>query len=224
MDRAELDALKHYVELARRLGILHSQMAQGQIRKATLTYKGELAGKKTKLLTAAFTVGLLESRLSQGVNLVNAELVARERGIEIVEAASSKKGDFASLVQAEVETEKKTYSASATLFGDQYARLVQLGNYRLESYLDGTLFVFTHKDMPGLIGFVGTIFGKHNTNIAAMTVGRAGNQPGGEAIGVLNLDSVPPEEALNEVTANPLVTSVSVVKLPAAGELPAWLR
>ena len=224
MDRSELDALKHYVELARRLGILHSQMAQGQIRKATLTYKGELAGKKTKLLTAAFTVGLLESRLSQGVNLVNAELVARERGIEIVEAASSKKGDFASLVQAEVETEKKTYSASATLFGDQYARLVQLGNYRLESYLDGTLFVFTHKDMPGLIGFVGTIFGKHNTNIAAMTVGRAGNQPGGEAIGVLNLDSVPPEEALNEVTANPLVTSVSVVKLPAAGELPAWLR
>jgi hypothetical protein len=131
--------------------------------------------------------------------------------------------DFASLLQTEVESEV-TQTAAGTLFGDQYARLVQMGPYRLESYLDGTLFVFTHRDMPGLIGFVGTIFGKHNTNIATMTVGRAGNHPGGEAIGVLNLDSIPPEAALAEVMANPLVTSTCVVKLPAAGELPAWLR
>ncbi|MEO2091931.1 MAG: phosphoglycerate dehydrogenase, partial [Gemmataceae bacterium] len=107
LDRAELDALRQYVELARRLGLLHAQMAQGQLRRATLTYKGELASKKTKLLTAAFTAGLLESRLAQGVNLVNAELIARERGIEIAEASSPRKGDFASLITAEVETDKK---------------------------------------------------------------------------------------------------------------------
>ena len=82
MDRSELDALKNYVDLGRRLGLLQAQMAQGTIRKATITYKGDLASKKTKLLTAAFIVGLLESRLAQGVNLVNAEVIARERGIE----------------------------------------------------------------------------------------------------------------------------------------------
>ncbi|MCU0702929.1 MAG: phosphoglycerate dehydrogenase [Fimbriiglobus sp.] len=224
LDRTELDSLRQYVELAHRLGQLQSQMAQGQIRRAVLNYKGELASKKTKLLTAAFTVGLLESRLAQGVNLVNAEVVARDRGIEIVESSSNKRGDFSSLVTADVETEKKTYTAAATLFGEQYPRLVQLGPYRLESYLDGTLFVFTHRDVPGLIGFVGNIFGNHNVNIAAMTVGRAGAAPGGEAIGVLNLDSVPPDEAVVAVKGHPNVSGATVVKLPPMGEAPSWLR
>ena len=224
MDRAELDALKHYVDLAYRLGVLHAQMAQGAIRRAALTFKGELAGKKTKLLTAAFTCGLLESKLAQGVNLVNAEVIARERGIEIAEASSPKKGDFASALQVDVETDKKSYTAVGTLFGDQYSRLVQLGQYRLESYLDGTLFVFTHRDTPGLIGFVGTIFGTHNVNIAAMSVGRTGHAPGGDAIGVLNLDSAPTDEAITAVKEHPNVSSVSVVNLPAQGELPVWLR
>ena len=223
MDRAELDGLRYHIELAYRLGVLQSQLAVGPIRKATLTFKGDLAGKKTKLLTAAFTAGLLEARLSQGVNLVNAELIARERGIEIAETASPKRGDFASLLQTEVESEI-TQTAAGTLFGDQYARLVQMGPYRLESYLDGTLFVFTHSDMPGLIGFVGTIFGKHSTNIASMTVGRTGTCPGGQAIGVLNLDSVPPQEAVDAVKAHPHVSGVTVVKLPPQGEVPGWMK
>ena len=221
IDRAELEEVRLYVDMARRLGLLHAQMAQGAIRKATLTYKGDLAGKKTRLLTAAFTAGLLEGRV-EGVNLVNAELVARERGIEIVAGANPKKGDFAAAMQADVETEKKSYTAAGTLFGDQYLRLVQLGPYRMESFLDGTLLVFTHRDVPGLIGFVGTVFGRHGVNIASMTVGRQGSAPGGEAIGVLNLDSVPPAAALAELT-HPQLSSVTVVKLPKAGESPGWL-
>ncbi len=71
-----------------------------------------------------------------------------------------------------------------------------------------------------MIGFIGTIFGKHQVNIAQMTVGR--QLPGGEAIAVLNLDLQPPEEALKEVRAHPQISSLSVVKLPPAGEMPAW--
>ena len=111
--------------------------------------------------------------------------------------------------------------AAGTLFGDQYVRLVQLGPYRMESYLDGVLLVFTHRDVPGLIGFVGTIFGKHGVNIAQMTVGR--QAPGGEAVGILNLDSPPTEAALIEVRADPRISSLKVVTLPPAGALPAWL-
>jgi D-3-phosphoglycerate dehydrogenase len=224
LDRSDLEGLRRYVDLARRLGLLQAQLAQGAVKRAVLTYKGDLAGQKTKLLTAAFTAGLLEYRLAAGgVNLVNAGVTARERGIEITESANPKKGDFAAVMHTEVETDAGTQVAAGTLFGDQYQRLVQLGPYRLESYLDGTLLVFTHTDVPGLIGFVGTIFGQHQVNIAAMNVGRTGHAAGGQAIGVLNLDTVPSEEAVAEVRSHPKMGPVRVVQLPPAGQTPPWL-
>ena len=76
-------------------------------------------------------------------------------------------------------------------------RLIRLDDFRLEAYLDGNLLVFTHNDVPGIIGVVGTIFGSHKVNIAQMAVGRA--TPGGAAIGVLNLDGLPAEDAVAEV-------------------------
>jgi D-3-phosphoglycerate dehydrogenase len=221
VDRKELDEIRAYVDMARRLGLLHAQMCQGTIRRAELHYRGDVSQRNTKLITAAFAAGLLESHLDQGVNPVNAELLARERGIEIVAQSSSQKGDFSTLIKAEVTTDKKTYVAAGTLFGNQYLRLVQLGPYHLDSYMDGIMLIFTHRDVPGLIGFIGTIFGKHGVNIAQMTVGR--QLPGGEAIAVLNLDNPPPEEALTEVRAHAQISSLCVVKLPPAGVMPAWL-
>jgi D-3-phosphoglycerate dehydrogenase len=220
VDRTELEELRLYVDMARRLGLLHAQMCQGAIRRAELNYRGDAARRSTRLITAAFAAGLLEYRLAQDVNIVNAELLARERGIEIAERSSSKKGDFGTLIQAEVVTDKKTYTAAGTLFGNQFLRLVQLGPYRLDTFMDGVMLIFTHRDVPGLIGFIGTIFGKHQVNIAQMTVGR--QVAGGEAIAVLNLDSPPPEDALKEVRAHPQISSLSVVKLPPAGQMPAW--
>jgi D-3-phosphoglycerate dehydrogenase len=220
VDRAELQEVRLYVDLARRLGLLHAQMAQGAINRAVLHYRGEVARRSTRLITAAFTAGLLEYRLAEHVNIVNAELLARERGIDISEQISPKKGDFGTLVQADVVTDKKTYTAAGTLFGNQFLRLVQVGPYRLDTYIDGILLIFTHRDVPGLIGYIGTIFGKHRVNIAQMTVGR--QVPGGEAIAVLNLDSDPPEEALTEVRSHPQISGLCVVKLPSAGEMPTW--
>lgn len=220
VDRTELEELRLYVSLAHRLGLLHAQMCQGAIHRAELSYRGEVARRSTRLITAAFTAGLLEYRLAQNVNIVNAELLARERGIEIVEQSNPRKGDFSTLIKADVVTEKKSYTAAGTLFGNQFLRVVQLGPFHLDAYIDGVLLIFTHRDVPGLIGFIGTIFGKHGVNIAQMTVGR--QQAGGEAIAVLNLDSPPPEEALREVRAHPQISSLCVVKLPPTGEMPPW--
>jgi D-3-phosphoglycerate dehydrogenase len=219
VDRAEMNELRLYVDLARRLGLLHAQMCQGAIQKAELHYRGDAAKHSTRLITAAFAAGLLEFRL-ENVNIVNARVLAAERGIEIVEQISSQKGDFSTVIRADVTTDRKTYTAAGTLFGNQYLRLVQLGPYHLDAYIDGVMLLFTHHDVPGLIGFIGTIFGKHQVNIAQMTVGR--QQPGGEAIAVLHLDSLPPEDALKEVRAHPQISSVSVVKLPPVGQLPPW--
>ncbi len=221
LDRAELAELKSYLDLGRRMGMLHAQMDRGTVKGATLRYRGEVASKNTKLITASFAAGWMEAALDTPVNLVNAEVLLKERGIAIVEEKSTEPGDFGSMIQTEVTTERKTYIAAATLFGKQYLRLVQLGPYRLDAHLDGTLLVFTHRDVPGLIGFIGTTFGRHGVNIAQMNVGR--EQPGGEAIGVVNLDSNPSQEAIAEVEAHKDILSLSLIRLPGLGELPPWL-
>ena len=171
-------------------------------------------------MTAAFAAGLLEERLDESVNIVNAELLARERGIDLTEKISPKKGDFSTLIRADVVTDQTTYTAAATLFGHRLLRLVQLGPYHLDTFMDGVMLIMIHQDVPGLIGYIGTLFGKHNVNIAQMTVGR--QVPGGEAIAVLNLDTSPPEEAVAEVRNHAHVSSVSLVKLPPAGQMPVW--
>jgi len=87
--------------------------------------------------------------------------------------------------------------------------------------MDGTLMIFTHYDRPGLIGFIGRTLGDEGVNIAQMNVGREAQ--GGEAIGVVNLDSVPSEKALDALGQHPDIISLSIIKLPPRGSLPRWL-
>ena len=91
----------------------------------------------------------------------------------------------------------------------------------LDAHIDGTLLIFTHMDRPGLIGFIGRTLGDEGVNIAQMNVGR--EDQGGEAIGVVNLDSVPSGQALEAVRQNPHILSLSVIKLPPLGAGPPWL-
>ena len=100
-------------------------------------------------------------------------------------------------------------------------RLFRVEDFRLEAYLDGVLLLFHHRDVPGIVGAVGTVLGSHQVNIAQMAVGRA--DPGGEAVGVLNLDSTPSDVALQDLLAHPHITDAHVVRLPPAGQLPSWL-
>jgi D-3-phosphoglycerate dehydrogenase / 2-oxoglutarate reductase len=221
LDAKTLAELRGYLDVAYRLGLLLAQLATGTVKRCTLEYRGEVAGKNTKLITASFAAGLLAHALEEDINIVNAEVLLRERGIDLVEQRKSEMGAFSSIVLAEVETEKRKHKAAGTVFGVNMLRLVQLDDFRLDAYLDGVLMVFTHQDVPGIIGAVGTIFGAHKINIAQMAVGR--ETKGGEAIGVLNLDQAPTPEALDEVRAHPAIRSVYVIKLPAPGQRPAWL-
>jgi D-3-phosphoglycerate dehydrogenase / 2-oxoglutarate reductase len=222
IDPKTLDAIRGYLDLAYRLGLLMAQWHPAGASACHLVYRGELTKKNTKLVTAAFCAGLLERALEEDVNIVNSELLLRERGIKLTEESRSEPGAFSSSLTVEVETGGQKSAAVATLFGSNMPRLVRLGDYRLEAYLDGNLLVFTHNDVPGIIGAVGTIFGNHRVNIAQMSVGRTA--PGGGAIGVLNLDSLPPAAALAEVSGHKDIDSVRVIELPPAGQLPTWLR
>jgi D-3-phosphoglycerate dehydrogenase len=220
VDPAELEGVRGFLDLAWRLGQLLAQLDDGAPRSCSIAYRGEVASRNTRLITAAFAAGLLEAAV-EDVNIVNAEVLLRERGIDLVEQSRTDPGAFSSVVAVDLVTGDRVHRAAGTLFGHAMPRLVQLEGNRLEAYLDGVLLVFTHQDVPGIIGRVGTTFGGLGINIAQMTVGRS--TPGGDAIGVLNLDQNPSAEALAAVRACPGIRSAHVVKLPPAGQLPVWL-
>jgi D-3-phosphoglycerate dehydrogenase len=217
-----LESLRGQMNTSYRLGLLLAQVIQGPPTTCKMRYTGEVASKDTRLLSAAFAAGLLQHAMESDVNIVNAEVLMRERGIELVEERSSDVGEFSSLITAEVVGPQRTALASGTLFGNM-PRLVQMGDCRLESCLHGILMLITLRDMPGVIGKIGSAFGEHEINIAQMSVGRSADQPGGEQVAVLSLDGHPPAESLSEVLAMEPIKEARVVRLPPAGELPAWM-
>jgi D-3-phosphoglycerate dehydrogenase len=220
VDPAALEGVRGFLDLAWRLGQLLARLDDGQPRSCSIAYRGEIASRNTRLVTAAFAAGLLESAI-EDVNIVNAEMLLRDRGIELVEQSRTDPGAFSSVVAVDLVSGDRVHRAAGTLFGHAMPRLVQLEGHRLEAYLDGVLLVFTHQDVPGIIGRVGTALGQLGVNIAQMTVGRSA--PGGDAIGVLNLDQEPSAEALAALASCPGIRSTRVVKLPPAGQLPCWL-
>ncbi|RLT09874.1 MAG: phosphoglycerate dehydrogenase, partial [Planctomycetota bacterium] len=221
---SEMGELKNYLNLSYRLGLLSAQMIKGQsLKGAEIIYRGEAASKKTRLLTNAMTAGLLEAALDESVNIINATSVAQARGIHIVESASGDCENFASMVSVVLTTDQGKFEASGTIFGNQFLRLVRLNEYHFEAYLDGLLLIYRHRDVPGLIGFIGTVFGEHNVNIAQMALGRKQERPGGASVAVLNLDNEPSAESIQKIRGHQEVTGVDIVRLPPAGAALPWL-
>ena len=223
LDPKTLDAMRSHLNVAHRLGQLACQWHGGSISSCNLTYRGEVASRDTKLLTSAFCAGLLERAL-EDVNIINSETLLRDRGVELSESLSHEMGAFSSSLTIEVAGGDRTVKASGTVFGHNMPRLVMLNDYRLEAYIDGNLVIFTHKDVPGIIGKIGSVFGEHSVNIAQMSVGRAAPAPGGSAVGVLNADSVPPQAALDAMMSVEGIETVQVISLPEADTLPSWLQ
>lgn len=222
LDPKTLNNLRGFLDVAYRLGLSLAQLHQGNASKCHLIYQGEVVDKDTKLLSAAFCVGLIEHALAEEVNIINAEVLLQDRGIDLSEEIRRDKGPFTSSILASVETDHQTYTVGGTIFGNDMPRLFRVGDFRLEAYLDGVLLVFHHTDTPGMIGTIGTILGNQRVNIAQMAVGRA--KRGGEAVGVLNLDSSPPDAAMQEVLDHPEIITAEVIELPPSGLLPAWLQ
>jgi D-3-phosphoglycerate dehydrogenase len=223
LDPKTLESLRGSLDTAHRLGLLLGQVIEGPPQVCRLRYSGEVAGKDTRLVSAAFAAGFLYHAMDTEVNVVNAELLLRERGIELVEERSTDLGEFSSLITATVESKEGTSIAAGTLFGKNMPRLVQKGVCRLEIPLQGILMFITLRDMPGVIGKIGNVFGKHQINIAQMSVGRGTDQPGGQQVAALSLDGRPPAEALAEVLTIEAIRRVRTAQLPPADEVPAWM-
>jgi len=223
IDSNTFQTLGGYLDVAYRLGILLSQWHSGGPRACRLTYRGKVVDENTRLLTSAFCAGLLEHALAEEVNIINGEMLLRERGIHLNEETRSAAGFFSSAISVEIDCGDETFRADGTVFGNNMPRLIRLGDHRMEAYLDGNLLIFNHSDVPGIIGAIGDTFGRHKVNIAQMAVGRLGNKPGGKAVGVLNLDDVPSQESIDEILRHPAINNARFIRLPAHGALPPWM-
>lgn len=224
IDPQTLEALRGYIDVAYRLGMLLAQWQHSSIDSATLNYRGEVADHDIKLLTSAFCAGLLQTALDDEVNIINAEVLCRERGIRITEQLSHEMESFSSSITAEVITGNESLIAGGTLFGNSMPRLFRLSDFRLEAYLDGNVMIFKHQDVPGIIGKIGSALGEQGVNIAQMSVGRSGPSQGGTAVGVLNLDSAAPQPAIDQILGIEGVDTVHQIRMPSAGELPSWMQ
>jgi len=226
IDPQTLERLRPYLNLTYRLGLLTSQLAgSSPLKSCELIFRGEIAGYDTGWLSASLAAGLLQTaaaHLDYEINIVNAEEILRQRGVTLTRDQQQTAGDFSSMVVVKTTTDDgHTQQVAGTVFGQTMPRWVRFNQFRMEAYLDGTLLVFRHRDVPGIIGSVGTLLGQHHVNIAQMAVGR--EKQGGDAIGVLNVDQEPTPAALTALQQHPEIRTCEVIHLPAAGELPGWM-
>ncbi|EAU42850.1 phosphoglycerate dehydrogenase [Fulvimarina pelagi HTCC2506] len=192
----EAPILTPFVRLAECLGAFVGQVTEEPIRSVEIVYDGLVAEMNTKALTSATLSGLMKSQVAE-VNMVSAPIMARERGIQITESTRDKSGVFDSYIKLTIVTEKFTRSVAGTVFSDGKPRFIQIKGINIDAEIGEHMVYTTNNDAPGIIGLLGTVFGKAGVNIANFQLGR--NRPGGDAIALLYVDSAVPEGVLDQV-------------------------
>ena len=200
--------LAPYMKLAEQLGSFAGQLTETDLKSVTIEYAGHAAELNTKPLSAAALQGLLSPMLDS-VNMVNAPVMASERGIELSEGRTERAGDYQTLIRLTVVTDKQTRSVTGTLFGGNNPRVIDVKGVPLEAELRSHMLYVTNEDKPGLIGLLGTVLGDAGLNIATFQLGRT--EAGGDAIALVEVDQAVPAEVLAKVAALPNVVQAKAL-------------
>lgn len=193
----EAPQLRPYMTLAEQLGAFAGQATQSAITGIDICYEGHVSALNVKPLTAIVLKGLL-GPLLEGVNMVNAPVIAEERNIKIVEARSETAGDYHTLITVTVTTENQSRSVKGTLFNNQ-PRLVEIKGIHIDARLGPNMLYLANHDKPGLIGALGSVLGSAGVNIATFNLGRT--EAGSDAIALIEIDGQPPEDVVAKVRA-----------------------
>ena len=196
----EAPRLKPYMALAEKLGSMVGQLAHGAIDRISVHSEGAVAELNPKPITSAVLSGFLKTQTAT-VNMVNAPLIARDRGVEVREVRTEREGDYHTLLRVSVRTGDGERSVAGTLFGDQAPRLVELFGVKIEADLQGPMLYVVNEDAPGFIGRLGTALGEAGVNIGTFHLGR--RSAGGEAVLLLSVDEPVTAELLTQVRALP---------------------
>ena len=201
--------LKPYMELCRLLGAFAGQMTQAQegvIRRVVIEYEGLAAALNHRPLSAAVLAGLLGPVLA-GVNMVNAPVAARDRGIDVSETVHDRPSEYQTLVRITVETAGMTRSVAGTLFAGSRPRIVEIKDIKVEADFGRYMLYVTNQDRPGFIGRFGQTLSDAGINIATFHLGRS--EAGGDAICLVSVDEPVQDRVLATVRALPLVVQAT---------------
>ncbi|MBI4589439.1 MAG: ACT domain-containing protein [Candidatus Rokubacteria bacterium] len=178
------------------VGVDNIDIDPENLERVEVVVGGQLARRDPELLTRALLVGLLDLITDQTVNLVNARIVAAERGLGISVTAEEAAGGYTNLLTVTTYTRQGRKIIAGTVF-DGTPRIVRLRDLHIDFVPEGDILVLSYEDRPGMVGKIGSVLGRHNVNIASMHVGR--REKRGRAIVVLLLDEDLTGELLGEV-------------------------
>jgi D-3-phosphoglycerate dehydrogenase len=203
--------LEPYISLAEKIGLMQSQIIEGGIKEVEVEYSGDISGANTAQIQAAYLKGLLTSILDIPVNVINAPVLAKERGIKVRETKTGDVEDYTSLITATVITDKGRLPVAGTLFGHKNPRIVRLNGLSFDVVPSGCLLMLSNLDRPGVVGQVTTFLGKNNINIANMQVGR--KELGGEAVTMISVDTCVSPELIKQIATLSGVNKVKSIVL-----------
>ena len=203
--------IRPYLDLAEKLGAFQAQLLTGAIQEVSLEYSGEILNHNVAPITVSLIKGLLDQILTETVNYINAPVLAKERGIRIIEVKSSETKDYTNLIALTVRTSKETSRTSGAVFGQNDPRIVRINEFSVEIAPEGYLLAVSNKDVPGVIGILGTTLGSHNVNIARLHLSRDAQSK--KALVVLNTDSPVGPDILDKLRKLPHVVSITPIKM-----------
>lgn len=206
-----LEKLRPYLQLAENLGNLVGQLAGGRVELLNVRLQGELADNNSQPIVVAALKGLLSQALRERVNYVNASIEAKERGIRIIETRDGSIRDYTGSLHLEAKGALGDHSVTGALLGDGEIRITDIDEFPINVPPTHHMLFTRHRDMPGIIGKIGSLLGSFNVNIASMQVGRKIVR--GDAVMVLSLDDPLPEGILAEIMKVPGIRDAYTVML-----------
>jgi len=199
-----------YLDVAVKAASLATQLTQGQLNRVEVEYLGDIADHDVTPLKAAVIKGLLASVSEENVTIVNANMIAEHRGLNIVERKGSSEGIYTNLIQVHLHAEGGTTTVAGTV-GHDGTHIVQINNYWVDvSPGNGYLLICENVDRPGMIGQVGNVLGGHDININSMRV--AGDKRG-MAMMVVGLDEAANDEVIKEIISMPDIFSARQARI-----------
>ncbi len=207
-----LSKVKPYIELSEKMGRFLSQIigpvTSDRLKKITFNYTGEASDLNTEPITIAGLKGLF-STIADDVNYVNAPILVKERGIDVVDSHTTREGVFTNIIELSLEFDSGTRYLAGSVFNADDLRIVRVDGYSIEIVPNGHMLVIYNKDLPGTVGSIGTIIGQAGINIARLFLGR--DKQKGTAIIIINVDAEVPKETIDKLNAVPNALSVQEV-------------
>ncbi|MBB6449002.1 D-3-phosphoglycerate dehydrogenase [Geomicrobium halophilum] len=205
------EKIRPYYELTNTMGNFVSQCVKTPVQHIDVSFSGSISREDTTVIARSFMAGFLSPRVDAPVNVVNAGVIAEERGISYSQAHNSESYGYANLVQATVHGNAGEFVVQGTYIEAYGPRIVRINEFNVDLFPTGHLIYIRHSDQPGVIGKMGQLLGQHNVNIATMQVGR--KEEGGEAIMMLAVDKEISPEVINDLSTFDEILAADMIEL-----------